>query len=364
MRAVEGNPPTRLIFVTQVIDPDDAVLGFVIELIRDLSHRCDRLVVIANEVRRVPDDLSVEIVSLRKERGYGRLRRTIRYLVAVWRQARGMPADGLIAHMCPVYLNLAAPLTKLLGVRNLLWFAHPSRSIALRIAEKVTDVIVTSLPAAYPRNNVKLVAIGQATPLRRFPLVELRTDSSTSLQAIALGRTSIKKDYQTMIRGVSLAREAGVDVTLYIVGPSTTPAEQAHRGQLAASIAKLGAAGYIHLEDGVAPSEIPQLIASSDVLVNSTVAGSGDKAVFEAMASGRLVLVSNPAFFELLSDLPLELTFAPGDAIALADRLAQLSTASPELRWATVRELRSRIESAHSSDSWAERIVTLAHSGL
>ena len=45
---------SRLVFVTQVLDPDDAVLGFVPNYLRPLARRVDRLVVIANEVRAIP----------------------------------------------------------------------------------------------------------------------------------------------------------------------------------------------------------------------------------------------------------------------------------------------------------------------
>ena len=44
---------TRLVFVTQVLDPEDAVLGFVPNYLRPLACRVDRLVVIANEVREI-----------------------------------------------------------------------------------------------------------------------------------------------------------------------------------------------------------------------------------------------------------------------------------------------------------------------
>ena len=64
-----------LAFVTQVLDPNDPVLGFVPSYLRPLSRRVDHLVVIANEVRSVPNDLDAEVVSLGKEKGHGRQRR-------------------------------------------------------------------------------------------------------------------------------------------------------------------------------------------------------------------------------------------------------------------------------------------------
>jgi len=65
----------RVVFVTQLIDPEHPVLGFVVPQIRKLAERIDHLTVIANEVRTEPSSLPVELVSLGKERGRGRIRR-------------------------------------------------------------------------------------------------------------------------------------------------------------------------------------------------------------------------------------------------------------------------------------------------
>ena len=49
---------TRIVFVTQLLDPDDPVLGFVSRQLEVLHERVPDLVVIANEVRRIPDGLT------------------------------------------------------------------------------------------------------------------------------------------------------------------------------------------------------------------------------------------------------------------------------------------------------------------
>ena len=84
----------RVVFVTQLIDPDDPVLGFVVPQIRVLAERVDHLTVIANEVRSVPAGLPADFVSLGKERGRGRLARGARYEAASVRSLRGTRADG------------------------------------------------------------------------------------------------------------------------------------------------------------------------------------------------------------------------------------------------------------------------------
>ena len=349
---------TRIIFVTQVLDAADPVLGASADLVRALGIKCDGLAVVANEVRAVPSDLDAEVISLGKETGAGRALRWLRYQRAVTRLSRRMRADALLAHMCPVYLNLVAPIAKSLGVRTILWYAHPARTPGLRLAERLADVVLTSLPGAYPGATRKVVAIGQAIDMQAFPYAEPRV-SDGPLRLLALGRTSPSKGYPVAIRGIARACERGVDVRLRIVGPSTTAAERRHRDELRRLIDGLGLKQTITLESEVPRGETRGLLQWCDAVVNTTIPGSGDKAVFEAMATGRPVVVSNPAFASVVSDLPLSLTFSNGNAEELADRIVELTLSKPghraELGW----ELRNRVEQGHSVDHWADGVLGL-----
>jgi glycosyltransferase involved in cell wall biosynthesis len=344
----------RLVFVTQVMDPDDPVLGAVVGMVHALSERFERVTVIANECRRAPE--GIEVVSLGKERGRGTLARGVAYERALARLFRRDRPDALLAHMCPVYLTAAAPLARPLGVKTMLWFAHPQDSRALRTAERLSDIVLTSMPGSYPRPGPKVRAIGQAVDLDRFPLAPPPPHVAGVSRLVALGRTSDSKRYDLAIEGVAAARAAGADVRLRIVGPSTTGREQQENVRLAAMIRTAGLTEAVTLEDGVPASQVPGLLAGSDALLNTTVDGSGDKAVFEAMASGRPVITSNPVFADLLADLPLALMFPTGDVPALGARLAELARAQPAAVAETGTVLAARVAERHSRAHWADQV--------
>src|SRR4051812_33877857 len=99
---------TSLIFVTQLVDEEDPVLGFVTDWVRALARRAD-VTVIANGVRRVPNDLGADVISLGREKGAGKAARGARYERAVASLTAGGRIDALLAHMCPLYLDLASP---------------------------------------------------------------------------------------------------------------------------------------------------------------------------------------------------------------------------------------------------------------
>jgi glycosyltransferase involved in cell wall biosynthesis len=351
---------TALVFVTQKIDPRDPVLGFVPRLVTALAERVDVVTVIANEVAIRPPSfgVNVELVSLRKERGAGRLARGLRYERLLMRAARD-GTDALIAHMCPDYLNLAAPIAKAFRMPTILWFAHPARSRTLSIADRLADAVLTSLPGAYPIASRKVHVIGQATDVAALtPCPALR--SRRPLHVVAIGRTSPAKGFDVVIRSVAWCVAEGLDVVARIVGPSVTPAEERHRGELERLVSERGLGDRVSIEPAVAPPEVRGVLCASHVLVNGMVAGSGDKVVLEAAALGRPVLVSNPAFGELLRDLPLELTFPEGDPAVLAERLGAIAAAKgPTIREVT-ETLRARVEAGHSVDHWAAAVVGIA----
>jgi glycosyltransferase involved in cell wall biosynthesis len=351
---------TELVFVTQKIDERDPVLGFVPRLVDALAERVDRVAVIANEVADRPDSFgsNVELVSLGKERGAGRFERGLRYERAVLTAVRD-GADAILAHMCPEYLNLAAPIAKARGIPAMLWFAHPARSTTLPVADRLADAVLTSLPGTYPLHSSKVRVIGQATDvdaLAPCPVLRRRR----ALRVVAIGRTSPSKGFDVVIRAVARCVESGLDVVARIVGPSTTPVERRHRAELERLVGGSGLEGRVTIEPGVAPSEVRGVVCACDVLVNAMVAGSGDKVVFEAAALGRPVVVSNPAFGSFLRDVPLALTFAEENADALAERLRAVAAANAATIRSVTDTLSARVAAEHSLDHWADSVVAIA----
>lgn len=350
-----------ILFVTQVLDERDPVLGFTPGWVRALAAKAD-VAVIASDVRPLSIELGAEVISLGKESGAPKWRRGVRYLTALTDLCRRYHPAVLVGHMCPPFVTDAAPITKLTGTPSILWFAHPADTPALRLAERLTDLVATSLPGAYPRASPKVRPIGQAIDTDRFrPHPEAPTVNGARLALVAAGRCSLQKGYPVMIGAVGKAiREHGVDVTLDILGPATTEAERRHRDELQGLIAGAGLSGRVTLRDGVPPADVARLLVRSSALVNASRPGVSDKAVFEAMACGRPTLVSSHTFSDLLDGLPVDLRFADADEDGLAAAIARLAHAPEAAVAETGVTLRQRIVAHHSLDHWAGEIVALA----
>jgi glycosyltransferase involved in cell wall biosynthesis len=86
---------------------------------------------------------------------------------------------------------------------------------------------------------------------------------------------------------------------------------------------------------------------------------SPDKIVLEACASCRPVLAADVSFDTLFAGIEPPLSFERGRPETLAERIAALASLPAEERDSIGKELRERVRTQHSVDTWAERIVAL-----
>ena len=336
----------RLVVVTQEVDPASPVLGATVPKLRALAERVDELVVLADSA--VADALPAN-ARVRLFAAGTKARRGTRFETALAAElaTRPRPAAAL-AHMCPIYAVLAAPLARPVGTRVLLWFTHWRASRLLRLAERLSTTVVSVDRRSFPLESDKLVPIGHGIDLHEFDCADRRR--SGGIRLVALGRTSPAKGLRTVIEAVAQAP----DVRLAVHGPSLTDEERRHREELAALVAELGLGQRVRIGDPVPRVEVPALLADADALVDNMRAGAPDKVVYEAAAACLPALASNPVFDGFL---PEELRFPRDDAAVLADRIRALD--SLDLA-ALGRSLRERVMREHSVESWADGIVALA----
>ena len=272
--------------------------------------------------------------------------------MALARELRGLREGAVVAHMCPIYAVLAAPLVRPLRIPLVLWFTHWRASRLLQAAERASTAVTSVDERSFPLSSRKLRAIGHGIDVGEFPCARPREGSGTRL--LALGRYSTAKGLDVVLAAVKLA---GPDVELRVHGPSLSDEERHHRAELEQLSTELELDGRVVLADAVPRADLPSLFASHDALVNNMRAGAPDKVVYEAAAGCLPVLASNPIFDSLLDP---EQRFARWDPNALAEAIRTLAATSEDERAAMGRRLRQRVEEGHSVQSWARGILAAA----
>jgi glycosyltransferase involved in cell wall biosynthesis len=336
----------RLVVVTQQVDPASAVLGATVDKLRALAARVDELVVLADSAVEgaLPDNCRVRPFrsSLRAGRG-------VRFETTLARELVRRPRPvAVLAHMCPIYAVLAAPLARPTGVKVMLWFTHWRRSRLLAAATRASSTVLSVDERTFPLQTGKLVAIGHGIDVSGLKCVS-RTEREP-LTLLALGRTSPAKGLETIIR--ALGRTKGL--SLIVCGPSVTEEERLHRIALERFVIDEGLLDRVDIRGPAPRHTVPGLYADVDALVNNMRPGATDKVVYEAAATCMPVLASNPAFDTLL---PPELRFERDDVDGLAEAMRRLRRLD---RNALGQGLRETVVREHSVGVWADRVVALA----
>lgn len=339
----------RIVFITQQVDPAHPALAATVPKIAALAALVDEVVVLADGVVEgaLPENCRV-----RTFRANGKVGRGARFESALAGELRGCRGGAVVAHMCPIYAVLAAPLVRPLGIPLVLWFTHWRSSRLLKTAERVSTAVASVDRRSFPLESRKVRAIGHGIDLAEFPCAA--PEAGPELRMLALGRTSTAKGLDVVVRAVA---EVGEAVRLDTHGPSLSDEERAHRADLERLVRELGLEDRVLIGDSVPRSEVPGLFASHDAFVNNMRAGAPDKVVYEAAASCVPVLASNPVFDSLLDP---EQRFARDDPAALAARIRELASLDPSRRAEIGRALRERVEARHSVETWARGMLAAA----
>jgi len=293
-----------------------------------------------------------------------RLSRGVRFVRELAGELRLEPRpNAVLAHMVPLFLLLAAPLAKPRHVPLVLWYQHGMASRALKLAVRLSDVVITADVRSFPLRSAKVRGIGHAIDVERFSPAAARPTDDGHLRLLALGRFSWVKGYDTLLDGFGLAVERGLDAQLELRGPQLTEAERRHHTHLEELVRRSPVLSErVEFADSVPRDLVPELLRNADGVLSATHARDSetfDKVVVEAGACGVPVFADNSALGELLGDLPVELLFKSRDPESLAERLLAFAAAGPERQAEAGAELRRRVAEGHSVESWADAVTKI-----
>jgi glycosyltransferase involved in cell wall biosynthesis len=342
----------KIVFITQVIDPDDPNLGATCAKVAALARRVDEVVVLCDRGRErvLPDNCRLRVFGAAT-----RAQRAIRYVGAVRDEMREAPV-AVVAHMVPLYAVVAAPFVRRRGVPLMLWYTHWKAHIVLRAGTAVSTHVLSVDERSFPLRSRKLYAIGHGIDLGEFPCQPVSPSAGRRLRVLSLGRYSPPKKLDELIEGVRIARERGVDAGVDLYGTTGTPMLDEYKRTLERLVARPDYE-FATVDGALSRSEVPAAYARADIVASDF--DSADKVVLEAGASCRPVLASHASFDRLFEGIEPPLSFVRGRPESFADRLQALAALTDEERHAIGRTLRERVRTQHSVETWADAILGL-----
>ena len=337
-------------------DADDTALGFTTAWINGLAKRCRRITVITMYAGHIDVAANVDVYSIGKERGYSRVRKLFAFYWLALTLGRRDSIDVCFAHMTPLLATLFSPIGKARHIPTLLWYAHKSVPLTLRVAHLLVDRCVASTPEGFRLPSRKTFFVGQGidTAVFRPPHA---TTSHYETTWMSVGRIAPIKNVHEMIQSVALVRRLGVDVRLVLVGDAITDEDHAYRLSLQYLCRDLRLESAVEFQGAIPFRDVPICYRQAGLFLNLSDSGSLDKAILESMASGCIPVSRNEAFQQLAVEHGLgELIPRPGPE-GVAECVSALLGLDIRLRRRLRRRLRQIVVSEHSLDTLADRMV-------
>lgn len=353
----------KLLIITQKVDKNDDVLGFMHRWIAEFAQYYQSITVICLYSGQYSLPSNVKVLSLGKEKNKGKLS----YLVNFYKYIffGDLEYDQVFVHMNPVYLILVGWLWRLRGKSVGLWYTHKQVDMKLRIAEKFANVVFSASKESFRLPTNKLLVTGHAIDTELFIPVakpatinrEVLDKEGRKFNILTIGRISRTKKLDVLIDACAELLKSNLHFELIIVGKPLTTDDVIYDAELKKKIASTpGLGSAVKFVGSIPYEQTINWLKQASVFVNLSQTGSMDKAVLEAMASGVPIITSNEAFASIVGEKILGFNFVTQDA-ALSRLVAKLIAEMIEVNDVDQGKLRKYVVDNHSLKTTIKKIV-------
>ena len=338
----------RLLLVTQVVDSTDSRLGFFHSWIKKLAPSFESIEVIClyQGVHDLPPNVHVH--SLGKEKGsVSKLQYSIRFLGLIWRLRNQY--DRIFVHMNEEYVLLGGVFWNIARKKVFLWRNHYAGSLWTRIAGMLCSEVFYTSDYSYTARfrNALQMPVGVDTSLFH-PVGDTRKKYSI----LFFGRITPSKKPDLLIDALALLHKKKTSFTASFYGP-TLPNEQGYLMSLREKVKQSDLTEHIAFYDGVEHSKALELFGEHEIYVNLGESGMFDKTLFEASASGCIVLALSTDFRKALTH-PILFEAAAPSLAQMIEQILQL----PEEKKEQIRQEQYALVSEHSLDTLMSKLTS------
>ena len=332
---------TKILITTQAVDLNDPVLGFFHRWLLEFAKDFERIDVICIREGEYKLPANVFVHSL------GKPSSRIKYIFRFYKYIFDLQHhySTVFVHMNQEYILLGGIFWRLWGKRIVLWRNHKKGSFWTRIAGNLAHTVCHTSPEAYVAKFGNAVQMPLGIDTEAFK--PRGTGDPNSI--LFLGRLDPVKRPDIFCEAMAILGREKVPAVADIYG-DPTPGREAWGEELKSKYKTLS---NISFHSGVRNDQTPALYSSHAIYVNLTPAGSFDKTIGEALASGCLVISANSALKGVIADaLLVDADSPPSIANALKGALA-LSSVDRE---SCARRGRQYVEKEHSLSLLAAKL--------
>jgi glycosyltransferase involved in cell wall biosynthesis len=278
--------------------------------------------------------------------------KALRLYKAAIKAELGINPNVIFYHMTSVQSSLLGPIYKLLGKKQILWYAHASNSLSLKFSSFFMDRIVTSTKGSFPP-GYKVTSIGQSIDVDLFRFKNRRKPDS-ALKVIHIGRLDESKNIRGMIEWFISHRKVLLLDSLTFVGEATRDNKHYIRGIERDFQYHIDRGEIVFL--GPQPRAIlAETMGHFDVFLH-LFQGSLDKSILEATSVGLPVISTNLEFIRQFGTWS-ELNSTHYDF--LQNEFEVLMHMSREAFQASILSRSNMVSKTHSLVAWIGKLSNL-----
>ena len=266
----------------------------------------------------------------------------------------------LFTHMTDVHSAILAPLTWLLKMRHVLWYAHANKSKYLIWSSFFVSKIVSSTPGSCNLgiNNRKVLYINQGIDSKNFPYF---ARSSKRLRMILYyGRLDPSKNIHMFSDLVFELNRSPDKYSIDVFGRPANLESEKYFFDVASSRKAKSQKAPITFHDPIARALIPDIAKKYDIFLN-LFSGSLDKTLIESTFMGMPVITWNREYCSQFGTWSNSSVSETLDFIIMEFEFIN-SLKETELH----KEINRRLELAirnHSFEGWINRLVVVLKEG-
>jgi glycosyltransferase involved in cell wall biosynthesis len=258
----------------------------------------------------------------------------------------------VFSHMTDLQSALIGPITRLLGIKHYLWYAHKVKSSFLLIANFFVDGIITSTPGSCPIHSVKVHPIGQAVDEKKFHRAGALSNQDV-FKALHVGRFDPSKDLNQIVSAISSLRVSTPRLEFTQIGSPSTPSATKDSEKLLKLWQSQISEGWLKFLPTISRDELPQTIAKFQVFFHA-YHGSLDKTLIEATMCGIPVISVNPEYVSEFGTWSGSV-----QKISLENEFLSMTAMMPEV-YSKEMERRYRLcVERHSRAKWIDSLVVI-----
>ena len=345
----------KLLILTQKVNKNDQNLGFFHAWIEEFSKHVDRLTVVCLEEGEHDLPQNVQVYSLGKESGtskFGYVSNFYDYIFSLRKQY-----DAVFVHMNVEYMILGGLFWKLMKKKVGLWYTHKHVGLRLRLAEKLTDFVMSASKESFRLPSKKLNVMGHGIDTDFFkPTTGAKNER---LRVVSVGRLSPSKDYETLLSAIAGLVDAGLDVEVSLVGGPVTKEDISYEKKLKKQAGQGTLKDRVTFHGPVSHEQVPNYLREADLFVNMSNTGSLDKAILEALSMEVLTITCNEGAQGVLGKYAADLMYVRGIPESLSERIRSLTSKSNKEKETLKKELRSEVVKNHSLPLLIKKIRAL-----